>query len=144
MRGRPDKVGRGPSYMRRDVPGEQLRIYADAEGVDHVFVNGIQIIRHGQHTGKLPGTVFRSGRDTRTVAIDALRDKAWKRRGDAVGGRGPRGCLLLYRAGDRGPSSTEIRLGRARPHQRRDYPDDSHPDARREDRSAGSCGPLGL
>ena len=67
-------VGRGPTYFRYDVPGDQFRIYADAKGVDHVFVNGVQIVKNGEHTGALPGTVLRSGRDTRTVAIDALRE----------------------------------------------------------------------
>ena len=68
-----DTVGRGPTYNRFDVPGDQFRVYADAEGVHHVFVNGVQIVRDGEHTGNLPGTVLRSGRDTRTVAMDAMR-----------------------------------------------------------------------
>lgn len=68
-----DTVGRGPTYNRFDVPGDQFRVYADAEGVHHVFVNGVQIVRDGEHTGSLPGTVLRSGRDTRTVAMDAMR-----------------------------------------------------------------------
>ena len=70
----PDTVGRGPSYNRYDVPGgDNFRIYADAEGIDRVIVNGVTIVRDGEHSGALPGTVLRSGRDTRTVAIDALR-----------------------------------------------------------------------
>lgn len=68
-----DTVGRGPTYNRFDVPGNQFRVYADAEGVQHVFVNGVGIVRDGEHTGKLPGTVLRSGRDTRTVPMDAMR-----------------------------------------------------------------------
>lgn len=68
-----DTVGRGPTYNRFDVPGNQFRVYADAEGVQHVFVNGVAIVRDGEHTGKLPGTVLRSGRDTKTVAMDAMR-----------------------------------------------------------------------
>ncbi len=67
-------VGKGDTYFRYDVPGNQFRTYAEASGVDHVFVNGVQIVRHGEHTGKLPGTVLRSGKDTRTVALDALRE----------------------------------------------------------------------
>jgi N-acyl-D-aspartate/D-glutamate deacylase len=70
-----ESVGRGPTYNRFDVPGGDVyRLYAEAEGVDHVLVNGVQIVRKGEHTGALPGTVLRSGRDTETVAIDALRE----------------------------------------------------------------------
>jgi N-acyl-D-aspartate/D-glutamate deacylase len=76
----PATVGRGPTYNRWDVPGDQFRLYADAKGVDHVFVNGVQIVRHGEHTGHLPGTVLRSGRDTRTVALDAMREDRHPRR----------------------------------------------------------------
>lgn len=68
-----ETVGKGPTYNRFDVPGDQFRVYADAEGVHHVFVNGVQVVRDGAHTGSLPGTVLRSGRDTRTVAMDAMR-----------------------------------------------------------------------
>jgi N-acyl-D-aspartate/D-glutamate deacylase len=69
-----DTVGRGPTYNRYDVPGNQFRVYADALGVEHVFVNGVQVVRSGEHTGELPGTVLRSGRDTRTVPLDAMRE----------------------------------------------------------------------
>ena len=67
-----DTVGRGPTYNRYDVPGNQFRVYADAEGVDHVFVNGVQVVRNGNHTGNLPGSVLRSGKDTVTVPIDVM------------------------------------------------------------------------
>ncbi len=68
-------VGCGKAYQRFDVPGgKDYRIYADAIGVDHVFVNGTQIVKAGVHTGNLPGTVLRSGKDTRTSAMNALQD----------------------------------------------------------------------
>lgn len=67
-------VAKGETYFRYDVPGNQFRTYADAIGIDHVFVNGVQIVRHGEHTGKLPGTVLRSGKDTRTVPMNALQE----------------------------------------------------------------------
>ncbi|RYE52898.1 MAG: hypothetical protein EOP18_09995, partial [Rhizobiaceae bacterium] len=72
-----DTVGPGKIYFRHDLPGttEAFRLYADAEGVDHVIVNGVEIVRNGKHRGTLPGTVLRSGRDTRTVAMDAMREK---------------------------------------------------------------------
>jgi len=74
-----DSVGRGPTYNRYDVPGNQFRVYADAEGVDHVFVNGVQIVDNGEHTGRLPGRILRSGRDTRTVPLDAMREPSTQR-----------------------------------------------------------------
>jgi N-acyl-D-aspartate/D-glutamate deacylase len=67
-------VGRAPTYPRYDVPGNQYRLYAEANGIAHVFVNGVEIVRNGEHTGKLPGAVLRSGRDTRTVPMTAMRE----------------------------------------------------------------------
>ena len=73
----PATVSRGKTYFRHDLPGstEAFRLYADPEGVDHVLVNGVEIVRKGEHRGNLPGTVLRSGRDTRTVAMNALQEK---------------------------------------------------------------------
>jgi N-acyl-D-aspartate/D-glutamate deacylase len=65
----PDSVGSGPVYMRTDLPCDEPRVYADAFGIDHVFVNGVQTIEHGKHTSALPGTVLRSGKDTHTPAL---------------------------------------------------------------------------
>ena len=62
----PKTVGSGPVHMRPDLPCNEPRIYADAYGVDHVFVNGVQIIRDGKHTNARPGTALRSGKDTYT------------------------------------------------------------------------------
>jgi N-acyl-D-aspartate/D-glutamate deacylase len=62
-------VGPGPIHTRRDLPAGAARLYAEAEGIEHVFVNGTEIVRGKQATGALPGTVLRSGRDTETVEV---------------------------------------------------------------------------
>ena len=64
-----DRVDTGPVYAKTDLPGEAVRLYADAHGIEHVFVNGVQTIREGAHTGALPGAVLHSGRDTETVTV---------------------------------------------------------------------------
>ena len=65
----PATVGSGPVHMRPDLPCNEPRIYADAYGIDHVFVNGAQIIRDGVHTNARPGIALRSGRDTYTPVM---------------------------------------------------------------------------
>lgn len=65
----PQTVDCGPVHMRSDLPGDEPRLYADAVGIEHVFVNGTQILDPSGHTGQLPGKVFRSGVDTRTPVL---------------------------------------------------------------------------
>lgn len=65
----PEEVGLGATYTKYDLPAGAGRLYADAKGIEHVFANGIEIIRDGQDTGARPGTILRSGRDTTTVEV---------------------------------------------------------------------------
>ena len=65
----PEQVGLGNTYTRYDLPAGAGRLYADANGIEHVFTNGVEIIRQGEDTGARPGIIMRSGRDTETVQM---------------------------------------------------------------------------
>jgi N-acyl-D-aspartate/D-glutamate deacylase len=62
----PETVGEQPTRVLHDLPGGEMRLYGDAEGISYVMVNGEIIVEDGEHTGALPGKVLRSGRDTHT------------------------------------------------------------------------------
>ncbi len=63
----PASVGHTEQRTRDDLPAGASRQFAAAVGVEHVLVNGTEVVRHGAPTGALPGQVLRSGRDTGTV-----------------------------------------------------------------------------
>jgi N-acyl-D-aspartate/D-glutamate deacylase len=62
-----DRVGCGPVHTRFDLPAGAGRLYAEAEGVEAVFVNGVETVRGGTFTDARPGALLRSGVDTTTV-----------------------------------------------------------------------------
>jgi N-acyl-D-aspartate/D-glutamate deacylase len=64
-----DEIGPGRTRMRDDLPGGASRLYSAATGIDHVIVNGVEVARAGELTGEQPGTVLRSGRDTRGTEL---------------------------------------------------------------------------
>jgi N-acyl-D-aspartate/D-glutamate deacylase len=65
----PTTVGARPIEIREDLPGGAWRLYGEADGIDHVFVNGTEICRHGEFTNARPGGILRSGRDCVGTAI---------------------------------------------------------------------------
>jgi N-acyl-D-aspartate/D-glutamate deacylase len=66
----PTTVASDDVAMRFDLPGGAGRLYAGAKGIDDVVVNGMVIVRDGQLTSARPGSLLRSGRDTRTPPLD--------------------------------------------------------------------------
>jgi N-acyl-D-aspartate/D-glutamate deacylase len=67
----PETVGADDVHLVEDLPGGTARLFAGSRGIERVFVNGRPIVAGGTATGELPGTVLRSGRDTRTVPVPA-------------------------------------------------------------------------
>ena len=63
----PTTIGPQPVRMRFDLPTDAPRLFGGADGIDHVLVNGAEIVDHGAFTDERPGTLLRSGRDTETV-----------------------------------------------------------------------------
>jgi N-acyl-D-aspartate/D-glutamate deacylase len=68
-----DRVAPGPVHTRHDLPAGAGRLYAEAEGIEHVLVNGTEIITGRELTGARPGSLLRSGQDTETVEVAGVR-----------------------------------------------------------------------
>jgi N-acyl-D-aspartate/D-glutamate deacylase len=68
-----DRVAPGPVHTRHDLPAGAGRLYAEAEGIEHVLVNGTEIVRGGELTSERPGSLLRSGQDTETVEVAGVR-----------------------------------------------------------------------
>jgi N-acyl-D-aspartate/D-glutamate deacylase len=66
----PETIGSHDVRMRMDLPGGAGRLYAEADGIEHVLVNGTGIVRDAKLTDSRTGTLLRSGRDTETASLD--------------------------------------------------------------------------
>ena len=65
-----DEVAPAEIEVREDLPGGAWRLYSEAVGVHHVFINGEHAVRDGGFTNARPGTLLRSGRDTEPVSAN--------------------------------------------------------------------------
>jgi N-acyl-D-aspartate/D-glutamate deacylase len=65
----PETVGPGGLHTLHDLPAEAPRLFAGATGIEHVLVNGTEVVTGGTLTGAVPGRVLRSGTDTVTVGV---------------------------------------------------------------------------
>jgi len=79
----PERVDSGPVYTSHDLPADGSRLYADAVGVHHVFVNGQQVVEGAELVDARPGRTIRSGRDTRTVTAAEGLSRQWRSGVDA-------------------------------------------------------------
>jgi N-acyl-D-aspartate/D-glutamate deacylase len=67
-----ERIGPGSVHTRYDLPGGAGRLYAEAEGIEWVIVNGTPIVQGSAFTGERPGHLLRSGRDTQTVEAGSV------------------------------------------------------------------------
>ncbi len=56
-----NEISSNPMEMRSDLPAGASRLYAPANGIDHVFCNGVEVVTGSEFTAARPGIVLRSG-----------------------------------------------------------------------------------
>jgi N-acyl-D-aspartate/D-glutamate deacylase len=67
----PDRLGPGTIVLKDDLPGNAERFYSEPAGMEHVIVNGVEIIHRNVFTGTRSGRVLRGGRDTAGLDVAA-------------------------------------------------------------------------
>lgn len=65
----PGSIEPGIVRTKFDLPGGAGRLTATPEGIERVFVNGVEAVHRGEYTDARPGRILRSGTDTTTVAL---------------------------------------------------------------------------
>jgi N-acyl-D-aspartate/D-glutamate deacylase len=75
----PELVGTRATELRHDLPGGGGRLFAGADGILQVLVGGRPVVVDGELTDDRPGRVLRSGADTDTVSLAALRRSTLRR-----------------------------------------------------------------
>src|SRR5215471_28296 len=55
----PETIANTPRELVHDLPDGGARVKAVPTGIDHVIVNGVGLLEHGEHTGAFPGQVIR-------------------------------------------------------------------------------------
>jgi N-acyl-D-aspartate/D-glutamate deacylase len=63
----PETISPGVPSIRYDMPEGGGRVYSEPVGIEHVFVNGTEVVRGSVLADARPGRVLRSGRDSTTV-----------------------------------------------------------------------------
>jgi N-acyl-D-aspartate/D-glutamate deacylase len=63
-----DRLALHQPEMHWDLPAGGRRLLQRADGYRHTFVSGVEIQRHGQPTGNLPGRLVRSSADAGAVS----------------------------------------------------------------------------
>jgi N-acyl-D-aspartate/D-glutamate deacylase len=58
------EISTNPMEMRADLPAGAARLYAAANGIDHVLCNGVEIVQGTEFTDARPGIVLRAGTHT--------------------------------------------------------------------------------
>ena len=106
----PDTVASEPARLVDDMPGGGARLYAGSIGVNHVFVNGVEIIADGALTGQTPGKLLRSGPRYSYPGDDSLATKRYFGRPDLLSHRHD----LTKRALSHGPFDVQARSHESR------------------------------
>jgi N-acyl-D-aspartate/D-glutamate deacylase len=69
-----ETVAPRPCEVRTDLPDGSARLFGAAVGISHVLVGGEVVCERGEMTDARPGILLRSGRDTLTPSMAAVRE----------------------------------------------------------------------